>query len=280
MKGADGTPLQQDQTACGRVTLLVARSAFAAAPHREMAELAARAAALPGIGRAEFAFVEQGTPSLLERLVALKDEGVGEIVLLPLMLPVEPGFRAWLTRTLRRWQGEIAGPWPRLSIAAGPAASPRLDGLLQSLLTEMDIEEVPAPEAPIKVEGSLVPAQKRRVLVCAGRACLMAGAEAIWGHLRNCQERRKLRVTGDGVMTAKTTCLGPCSLAPVVQVFPEATWYGGVSETDIDRIVEEHLVAGTPVAELAYHPTGRKQRLRDSTADATRTAKLEDDTYA
>ena len=280
MKGANGTPLQQDQTACGRVTLLVARSAFAAAPHREMAELAARAAALPGIGRAEFAFVEQGTPSLRERLVELKDEGVGEVILLPLMLPVEPGFRNWLARTLRRWQQEIEGPWPLIGLAAGPAESALLDSLISSLLDESNVEPITAPERPIPPEASLVPAQKRRVLVCAGRACNEAGSDAIWGHLRNCQERRKLRVTGDGVMTAKTTCLGPCSLAPVVQVFPEATWYGGVSETDIDRIVEEHLVAGTPVAELAYHPTGRKQRLRDSTADATRTANIEDDTYA
>ncbi len=118
---------RQDDSAGARVVLLVARSAFAAAPHREMTELATRAAALPGVGRAEFAFVEQGTPSLRERLVALKDECVAEVVLLPLMLPLEPGFRNWLIRILRRWQGEIAGPWPRLSVAAGPAASPELE---------------------------------------------------------------------------------------------------------------------------------------------------------
>lgn len=270
MKREDVTQFRREDAPGGRVVLLVARSAFAAAPHREMAELSARAAALPGIGRAEFAFVEQGTPSLLERLVALKDEGVGEIVVLPLMLPLEPGFRAWLTRTLRRWQTEIAGLWPRLSIAADPAKSPELENLILSLLAAEFAEDVPAPDAPAVVEGSLVPAQKRRVLVCSGRACLMAGADAIWGHLRNCQERRKLRITGDGVMSAKTTCLGPCSLAPVVQVFPEATWYGGVTEADIDRIAEEHLVAGSPVAELAYQPTGKKQRLRSAAKEPVR----------
>jgi hypothetical protein len=209
-----------------RAVLLVARSAFAAAPHREMREIAARASRLPGVGRAEFCFVEQGTPSLLEKLVELKREGLAEITLVPLMLPIEPGFRNWLARSLQRWQGEIAGPWPRLSIAAGPAESPLLDLLLQSLLADGAPEPVAAPARNVPVEGSLVPPQKRRVLVCAGRACNSAGADAIWGHLRNCQERRKLRVTGDGVMTAKATCLGPCSLAPsqaAMYTLPEAS---------------------------------------------------------
>ncbi|MGY6708466.1 MAG: (2Fe-2S) ferredoxin domain-containing protein [Rhizobiaceae bacterium] len=251
----------------GRAVLLVARSAFAAAPHRQMERIAARAQRLPGVSRAEFCFVEQGTPSLRERLIELKGEGLAEITLVPLMLPIEPGFRNWLVRCLRRWQTEIDGPWPRLGIAAGPGASPVLDLLLGSLIGDGNVEPIPSPERPLAPEGSLVPAQKRRVLVCAGRACNEAGSDAIWGHLRNCQERRKLRVTGDGVMTAKSTCLGPCSLAPVLQVFPEGTYYGGVTEAAVDAIVEEHLLGGKIVDDFAYRPTGRKQRLRAAQTD-------------
>ncbi|MCG6115418.1 MAG: NAD(P)H-dependent oxidoreductase subunit E [Mesorhizobium sp.] len=247
-----------------RALLLVARSAFAAAPHRQMERIAARAAKLPGVSRAGFCFVEQGTPSLLERLIELRREGLAEITLVPLMLPIEPGFRNWLTRCLRRWQTELDGPWPRLSIATAPADSPVLDLLLGSLIGDGNIEPIPTPERPLPPEGSLVPAQKRRVLLCAGRACNEAGADAIWGHLRNVQERRKLRVTGEGVMTAKSTCLGPCSLAPVMQVFPEGTYYGGVTEAAIDAIVEQHLLSGSIVEAFSYHPTGRKQRLRDA----------------
>lgn len=264
----------------GRAVLLVARSAFAAAPHRQMEQIAARAQRLPGVDRAEFCFVEQGTPSLLERLIELKREGLAEVILVPLMLPIEPGFRNWLVRCLRRWQTELAGPWPRLSIAAGPADSPILDLLLESLIGNGDVEPIPAPERPLPPEGSLVPAQKRRVLVCAGRACNEAGADAIWGHLRNCQERRKLRVTGDGVMTAKSTCLGPCSLAPVLQVFPEGTYYGGVTEAAIDAIVEQHLLGGNTVEDFAYRPTGRKQRLRDTQADTDTPFSKEDEFHA
>ena len=264
----------------GRAVLLVARSAFAAAPHREMAWIATRAGRLPGVDRADFCFIEQGTPSLLERLLELRREGLAEITLVPLMLPIEPGFRNWLVRCLRRWQGEVPGRWPRLSIASGPAESPALETLLESVLTDERVEIIPEPGRPLAVEGSIVPAQKRRVLVCAGRACNEAGADAIWGHLRNCQERRKLRVTGDGVMTAKSTCLGPCSLAPVLQVFPEGTYYGGVTEAAIDAIVEEHLLGGRVVEKHAYPPTGRKQRLRDPHADSATPYREKDEIHA
>lgn len=34
----------------------------------------------------------------------------------------------------------------------------------------------------------------------------------------------------DGLMSAKASCLGPCNLAPVMQVLPEGTYYGGLTE--------------------------------------------------
>lgn len=60
------------------------------------------------------------------------------------------------------------------------------------------------------------------------------------------------------------SCLGPCNLSPVLQVFPEGTYYGGVTEAVIDRIVEDHLIGGRIVSDFAYAPTGRKQRLREA----------------
>ena len=63
-------------------------------------------------------------------------------------------------------------------------------------------------------------------------------------------------------MTAKTSCLGPCGLAPVLQVWPEGTMYGGVDEGAVDRIIDNHLLGGGIVEALAYAPTGAKQRLR------------------
>ena len=84
----------------------------------------------------------------------------------------------------------------------------------------------------------------------------------VWSHLRAEQKRLNLRATGVGVMTCKTTCLGPCNLAPVLQVFPEGTYYGGIDELGVDQIIERHLLGGCVVEELAYAAIPARQPLR------------------
>ncbi len=244
-----------------RAILLIAKSAFAASPHLEMQRLAHRVAVFHPGAKVRFAFTEQGTPSLREALSGLLDEDVDAVVIVPLVLPMEPSFHIWLTRSLKRWKALDERPWPALSITRDIASSPLMVPLLGDLLeTTEALTETPGQK--FSAEGSLIPPQKRRVLVCEGGACNSAGADVIWNHIRNQQERRNLRVAGDGTMTAKSTCLGPCGLAPVLQVFPEGTYYGGVTEEAVDRIITEHLLGGHVVEDFAYHPTGRKQRLR------------------
>lgn len=242
--------------------LLVARSAFAAAPHAEMRRIAEMAAKLPGVATALACYSEQGQPSLRDALLSLRGTPHEAILLVPLVLPLEPSFLNWVTRSLKRWQSEHPGGWPPIRISRDIARSLHFEPLLETLVNGTAEEPAVPADDKARLEGSLVPPQKRRVLVCEGGACNAAGADALWGHLRNVQVERKLRVTGDGTMTAKATCLGPCNLAPVLQVFPEGTYYGGVTEDAIDRIVEEHLLGGRIVQDFAYEPTGRKQRLR------------------
>ena len=254
--------LSPDKCASGQAVLLVAKSAFAAAPHAEMQRIATMAAMLPGVAAAMACYSEQGQPSLRDALLSLRGGPYDAILVVPLVLPLEPSFLNWITRSLKRWQSEHPGRWPPVRISRDIAQSLHFEPLLGALINGAAAEPAVPPDDHVKLEGSLVPAQKRRVLVCEGGACNAAGAHAIWGHLRNLQESRKLRMTGEGTMTAKATCLGPCNLAPVLQVYPEGTYYGGVTETAVDRIVEEHLLGGSVVHDFAYEPTGRKQRLR------------------
>lgn len=248
----------------GRVAVvLVARGAIAAAPRSEMENLARQIAELPGVTFATYAFTEQGLPPLREVVADLRKGPYDEIRLVPLIVPMEPSFRAWMTRTLIRWQSgwETGGPCVR--IGPGPTVNPNMLALVADLIGLAGLQPSFTPPAKsLPPAGSVVAAATRRVLVCQGAPCNEASAAAIWGHLRNAQERLGLRTAGCGMMSATTSCLGPCSLAPVVQVWPEGTVYGGVDEEGIDRIIAEHLLEDSPVADLAYPADGRKYVLR------------------
>jgi len=47
-----------------------------------------------------------------------------------------------------------------------------------------------------------------------------------------------------------TGCLGPCHLGANVLIYPGGHLYKTVKPEDVNRIIDEHLLGGTPVAEL------------------------------
>lgn len=215
------------------------------------------------IDRVSLAFGEQGSPSLYTALRSLADEKADEVLLLPLVLPMEPSFRLWIARAVQRWRA--AAPdlrWPIVRLGPDPTGTAAIRQVLRQML--VDAEEAPplGEAALFASDASLVPAQHWRVLVCQGPACNSAGAPAVWGRLMQDQDRLDLRTRHRGVVACTTSCLGPCSLAPVLQVYPEDQIYGGVDETGVGCIVQEHLIGGAVVRELAYVPNARKQRLR------------------
>lgn len=241
--------------------LLLAKSAIAARPRAEMEALAAGVAShLDGVD-VTHAFSEQGSPSLREQLTTLADSGVPAITILPMMLPMEPGFPAWIGRAVQRWKAQFTGTVPIIRVCDAQLSAGEDLAAILARLAERPSEDIAARDVAVP-DRSAIPHQARRVLVCMGGPCNDAAASGLWQHLRAEQERLKLRETGDGVMSCKTSCLGPCNLAPVVQVWPEGTTYCGVDEPALDRIIEEHLVGGRLVEELAYAPSRTKVALK------------------
>jgi len=45
-------------------------------------------------------------------------------------------------------------------------------------------------------------------------------------------------------------CLDACEFGISIVVYPEQIWYGGVTETDVDEIIQKHIIENKPVKRL------------------------------
>jgi nitrite reductase/ring-hydroxylating ferredoxin subunit/(2Fe-2S) ferredoxin len=52
----------------------------------------------------------------------------------------------------------------------------------------------------------------------------------------------------------KAGCFSQCGHGPMLVVYPDNVWYGGVQEADLQEILTSHIVGGRPVERLRYAP--------------------------
>jgi len=83
--------------------------------------------------------------------------------------------------------------------------------------------------------------------------CANHDAQAAFEHCKSRVKAAGLAGPG-GVRVNKAGCLDRCAGGPVAVVYPEGTWYTYVDQSDIDEIVDVHLMQGRVVERLLLPP--------------------------
>jgi (2Fe-2S) ferredoxin len=121
-----------------------------------------------------------------------------------------------------------------------------------------------AVEEATDLGGETLPASSAKaffafhVFVCTNRrpdnhprgSCAARGSE----RLRDYMKVRAKELSIESTRINMAGCLDRCELGPCVVVYPQGLWYRVQSTDDVDRVLAEHLVGGSPPTDLMLPP--------------------------
>jgi (2Fe-2S) ferredoxin len=106
-------------------------------------------------------------------------------------------------------------------------------------------------EARASAEKRGVGQYERHMFICTGPDCCTPEVgQAAWNQLK----KAAARINGSGergrLYRTKVGCLRICEYGPTGVVYPEGTWYAGLTPENLERVISEDLENGRVVEEL------------------------------
>ena len=103
-----------------------------------------------------------------------------------------------------------------------------------------------------KVETLGIGSHERHIFLCADpttpKCASPEAGLASWDHLKQRLSDEGLATPGK-VYRTKANCLRVCVMGPIAVVYPEGVWYHSCTPEFLDKVIDQHLVGGTPLEE-------------------------------